>query len=81
VSWRASAPRRVHRYPRRHRYADGRERHKITARTSLATGVVSKRLDNVLQIQSYAGHGSSAASVRSGRQCGRVIYGGAAEAT
>jgi uncharacterized membrane protein len=51
----------------------------ITARTSTTTGTVSKRLDDVLQIDSYAGKGSSGSPVfdAHGNVVG-VVYGGAA---
>ncbi|HEX9484736.1 MAG TPA: trypsin-like peptidase domain-containing protein, partial [Gemmatimonadaceae bacterium] len=53
---------------------------KITARTTITAGTVSKRLDDVLQIDSYAGHGSSGSPVfdAAGTVVG-VIYGGARE--
>ncbi|MDQ2667922.1 MAG: trypsin-like peptidase domain-containing protein [Gemmatimonadota bacterium] len=53
---------------------------KITARTTLTPGTVSKRLDDVIQIDSYAGHGSSGSPLfdASANVVG-VIYGGAAE--
>jgi S1-C subfamily serine protease len=52
----------------------------ITARTTLTPGTVSKRLDDVIQIDSYAGHGSSGSPLfdASGNVVG-VIYGGARE--
>ncbi len=52
----------------------------ITARTTTTAGTVSKRLDDVLQIDSYAGKGSSGSPVfdASGQVVG-VIFGGAAE--
>ena len=51
----------------------------ITARTTMTSGVVSKQLDDVLQIDAYAGKGSSGAPVfdATGRVVG-VVYGGAA---
>jgi putative serine protease PepD len=53
---------------------------KITARTTLTPGTVSKRLDDVIQIDSYAGHGSSGSPLfdASANVVG-VIYGGARE--
>jgi S1-C subfamily serine protease len=52
----------------------------VTARTSTTTGTVSKRLDDVLQIDSYAGKGSSGSPVFDGRGLVvGVVYGGAAE--
>ena len=52
----------------------------ITARTTSLPGTVSKRLDNVIQIDSYAGHGSSGSPLfdSAGNVVG-VIYGGAKE--
>ena len=52
----------------------------ITARTSTTAGTVSKRLDDVIQIDSYAGKGSSGSPLfdTNGHVVG-VIYGGAAE--
>ena len=52
----------------------------ITARTTLTPGTVSKRLDDVIQIDSYAGHGSSGSPLfdASANVVG-VIYGGARE--
>jgi len=52
----------------------------ITARTTSTPGTVSKRLDNVIQIDSYAGHGSSGSPLfdSAGNVVG-VIYGGARE--
>jgi S1-C subfamily serine protease len=52
----------------------------VRARTSLAAGTVSKRLADVLQIDSYAGKGSSGSPVLDvhGQVVG-VIYGGEAE--
>jgi len=49
----------------------------ITARTTSTRGTVSKRLDDVLQIDSYAGHGSSGSPVfdTAGNVVG-VIWGG-----
>ena len=53
---------------------------KITARTSIAMGTVSKRLADVLQMDSYAGHGSSGSPVfDAGSSVVGVIYGGAPE--
>ncbi len=53
---------------------------RITARSTTASGTVSKHIADVLQIDSYAGKGSSGSPVfdASGRVVG-VIYGGAAE--
>ena len=53
---------------------------KITARTTLTPGTVSKRLDDVIQIDSYAGHGSSGSPLfdETANVVG-VIYGGARE--
>ncbi len=53
---------------------------KITARTTSNLGTVSKRLDDVLQIDAYAGHGSSGSPVfdAQGHVVG-VIWGGDAE--
>jgi S1-C subfamily serine protease len=54
----------------------------ITARTSTTTGTVSKRLDDVLQIDSYAGKGSSGSPVFDARgDVVAVVYGGAAESS
>ncbi len=52
----------------------------VTARTSTTAGTVSKRLDDVIQIDSYAGKGSSGSPLfdTNGQVVG-VIYGGAAE--
>jgi S1-C subfamily serine protease len=52
----------------------------ITARTTSTPGTVSKRLSDVIQIDSYAGHGSSGSPLfdSAGNVVG-VIYGGAAE--
>ncbi len=52
----------------------------ITARTTSTPGTVSKRLDDVIQIDSYAGHGSSGSPLfdSTGNVVG-VIWGGAAE--
>ena len=52
-----------------------------TAKTSLSPGTVSKRLSNVLQLDSYAGHGSSGSPVfdSHGYVVG-VIWGGPKEA-
>ncbi|MEP6729170.1 MAG: trypsin-like peptidase domain-containing protein [bacterium] len=52
----------------------------ITARTTSTPGTVSKRLSDVIQIDSYAGHGSSGSPLfdAAGSVVG-VIYGGAAE--
>ena len=52
----------------------------ITARTTITAGTVSKRLDDVIQIDSYAGHGSSGSPLfdSAGNVVG-VIYGGAKE--
>ncbi len=52
----------------------------VTARSTTAAGTVSKRLDDVLQIDSYAGKGSSGSPVfdAAGAVVG-VIYGGAPE--
>ena len=52
----------------------------VRARTTTAAGTVSKRLDDVLQIDSYAGKGSSGSPVFDVRgYVVGVIYGGAAE--
>jgi V8-like Glu-specific endopeptidase len=52
----------------------------VTARTSTTTGTVSKQLDDVLQIDSYAGKGSSGSPVFDDRgMVVGVVYGGAAE--
>ena len=53
---------------------------KITARTTITAGTVSKRLDDVIQIDSYAGHGSSGSPLfdANGYVVG-VVYGGAKE--
>ena len=53
---------------------------KITARTTITAGTVSKRLDDVIQIDSYAGHGSSGSPLfdANGLVVG-VVYGGAKE--
>ena len=52
----------------------------VRARTTTAAGTVSKRLGDVLQIDSYAGKGSSGSPVFDvrGHVVG-VIYGGEAE--
>jgi S1-C subfamily serine protease len=52
----------------------------ITARTTISPGTVSKRLDDVIQIDSYAGHGSSGSPLfdSAGNVVG-VIWGGAKE--
>ena len=52
----------------------------ITARTTSTVGTVSKRLGTVIQIDSYAGHGSSGSPLfdSAGHVVG-VIYGGARE--
>ena len=52
----------------------------ITARTTSTPGTVSKRLDDVIQIDSYAGHGSSGSPLfdSTGNVVG-VIWGGAKE--
>ncbi|MEO8335803.1 MAG: trypsin-like peptidase domain-containing protein [bacterium] len=52
----------------------------ITARTTSTPGTVSKRLDDVIQIDSYAGHGSSGSPLfdSAGNVVG-VIWGGAKE--
>jgi S1-C subfamily serine protease len=51
---------------------------KITARTTTTPGMVSKRLDSILQMDSFAGHGSSGSPVfdAAGNVVG-VVYGGA----
>jgi pSer/pThr/pTyr-binding forkhead associated (FHA) protein len=52
----------------------------ITARTTTIAGMVSKRLDDVIQIDSYASHGSSGSPMFDARgNVVGVIYGGAAE--
>ena len=52
----------------------------VTARTSTTTGTVSKRLDDVLQIDTYAGKGSSGSPVFDARgDVVGVVYGGAPE--
>ncbi|MEP6990658.1 MAG: serine protease [bacterium] len=53
---------------------------KITARTTTTPGTVSKHLDGVIQIDSYAGHGSSGSPLfdAAGNVVG-VIYGGMRE--
>jgi S1-C subfamily serine protease/pSer/pThr/pTyr-binding forkhead associated (FHA) protein len=53
---------------------------RITARSTLGVGTVSKRLGEVLQIDAYAGEGSSGSPVfdARGRVTG-VVYGGATE--
>jgi len=52
----------------------------ITASTTSTLGTVSKRLSTVIQIDSYAGHGSSGSPLfdSAGHVVG-VIYGGARE--
>jgi S1-C subfamily serine protease len=52
----------------------------FTARSTLGAGILSKTLDNVLQIDAFAGQGSSGSPVfdSSGNVIG-VVYGGAAE--
>ena len=52
----------------------------ITARTTATGAMVSKRLDSVLQLDSYSGHGASGSPLfdASGSVVG-VIYGGVAE--
>ncbi|MEP6619215.1 MAG: trypsin-like peptidase domain-containing protein [bacterium] len=52
----------------------------ITARTSTLAAMVSKRIDDVLQLDTYSGHGASGSPVfdADGNVVG-VIYGGAAE--
>jgi S1-C subfamily serine protease len=54
---------------------------KIIARSTLVAGTVSKHLDDVLQVDAYAGEGSSGSPVFApdGRVIG-VVYGGAREA-
>ncbi len=54
---------------------------KIIARSTLVAGTVSKHLDDVLQVDAYAGEGSSGSPVfaTDGRVIG-VVYGGAREA-
>jgi putative serine protease PepD len=58
---------------------EGRGLH-VTARTTTTAGTVSKLLDDVLQIDAYAGKGSSGSPVfdAAGHVIG-VVYGGAAE--
>ena len=53
---------------------------RITARTTTTPGTVSKRLANILQMDSFAGHGSSGSPVfdSAGNVVG-VVYGGAPE--
>jgi S1-C subfamily serine protease len=53
---------------------------KITARTTSTAGIVSKRLDNVIQLDSYSAHGASGSPVfdKDGNVVG-VIYGGDGE--
>lgn len=52
----------------------------VTARTSIAMGTVSKRLGDVLQMDSYAGHGSSGSPVFDAQSnVVGVVYGGAPE--
>jgi S1-C subfamily serine protease len=52
----------------------------VTARTTTTAGTVSKRLDRVIQIDSYAGKGSSGSPLFDARgEVVGVIYGGAAE--
>ena len=59
---------------------EGAELSSLTARTTLTSGMVSKRLDDVLQMDSFAGHGSSGSPLfdATGNVVG-VIYGGAKE--
>jgi V8-like Glu-specific endopeptidase len=58
---------------------DGQGLH-VTARTSTTTGTVSKQLDDALQIDSYAGKGSSGSPVFDERgMVVAVVYGGAPE--
>ncbi|MDX2183676.1 MAG: serine protease, partial [Gemmatimonadaceae bacterium] len=54
---------------------------RITARSTLGAGTVSKLLSNIVQIDAFAGQGSSGSPVfdASGRVIG-VVYGGATEA-
>ena len=54
---------------------------RITARSTLVAGTVSKHLDEVLQVDAYAGEGSSGSPVfaTDGKVIG-VVYGGAREA-
>jgi FOG: FHA domain len=53
---------------------------KITARTTATRGTVSKRLDDVIQIDSYAGHGSSGSPLfDAAANVVGVVYGGARE--
>ena len=53
---------------------------KITPRTTMTAGTVSKRLDNVIQLDSYSAHGASGSPLfdTAGSVVG-VIYGGDAE--
>ncbi len=52
----------------------------FTARNRISGGVVSKRLDDVLELDSYAGHGASGSPIfdTAGHVVG-VVYGGVAE--
>lgn len=52
----------------------------VTARSTIAAGTVSKRLQDVIQIDSYAGKGSSGSPLfDANANVAGVIYGGAAE--
>ena len=53
---------------------------KITPRTTATAGIVSKRLDNVIQLDSYSAHGASGSPIfdKDGNVVG-AIYGGDGE--